>query len=79
MHQKWVKGPQHLVINEREYKSLYDWCQLGYHHAGLDSRDASKLVWMSREECLPELSSTQCNAMQFKSKLFSKLKKQKKL
>lgn len=21
-----------LVINEREYKSLYDWCQLVYHH-----------------------------------------------
>ncbi|CAH0030026.1 unnamed protein product [Clonostachys rhizophaga] len=20
------------VINEREYKSLYDWCQLVYHH-----------------------------------------------
>jgi hypothetical protein len=21
-----------LVINEREYKSLYDWCQLVSHH-----------------------------------------------
>jgi hypothetical protein len=24
-----------LVITEREYKSLYDWCQLVSHHVGV--------------------------------------------
>ena len=33
---------QHLVINEREYKSLYDWCQLVYHHDRESRKDGTE-------------------------------------
>ena len=44
--------PQHLVIKEREYKSLYDWCQLVYHHARSTRRatEGKGLVGEAREK-----------------------------